>query len=51
MADKLWSILHDTSDGIEYVIKGTLIVLIVLSAPLWAPFWVIGRYFAGECRE
>lgn len=46
MLDKFWdNILRSTLDGAEYVIRGTAIVLIVLTAPLWAPFWVIGRYW------
>jgi hypothetical protein len=45
MLDKLWyDLLGNADDVIEDVLHGVGVILLVLTAPLWLPFWLL-TYF------
>lgn len=36
------SIFDDTRTGIQTVLIGVGIVIVILTVPLWGPFWLLG---------
>ncbi len=43
MLDKLWfNMMTDVGGVIEDSLHGVGVVLLILTAPLWLPFWLLG---------